>query len=185
MQFTRKRRHIYLLERSWHYYYVVQRVSWYPYHRWKTQAYSHHFRPCWILVTAAIFEWLILHDLKYEDELEDKKKCNWENFCYVAYNILYTLHIRNFSFPFFFSLWNVTIRAREPVFGCCNWCKHIIILTTMITGANRTQHMYQNLFKRIPIIWCTQSQNFFAPKIHDIAIVWKKHTHNMDIPLAE
>jgi hypothetical protein len=45
--------------------------------------------------------------------------------------------------------------------------------------------MYQNLLGLMPIIWWTQSQNLSAPKIHEMAIVWKKQLQSSGNPLAE
>lgn len=88
--------------------------------------------------------------------------------------------------------WTERDRKICPFFFLRNWTNIVTddeirnaILTAMITGANTTQQIYQKLFNRIPIIWCMQSQNFFAPNIQDIAIVWKKQTQRIDIPLAE
>lgn len=58
-------------------------------------------------------------------------------------------------------------------------------LTTMVAGAKKTQQKYQNRFGRTPIIWCTQSMNLSAPKIHEMAMVWKKQTQSKHIPDAE
>ena len=58
-------------------------------------------------------------------------------------------------------------------------------LTAIMIGANTNQQMYQNLLSLMPIIWCIQLQNFCVPNIQDIDIVWKKQTHNIEIPLTE
>jgi hypothetical protein len=55
----------------------------------------------------------------------------------------------------------------------------------MTAGAKYFQQRNQKRPGLLPVICSTQSQNLSAPKNQPMAIVWKKQTHNKDMPDAE
>ena len=58
------------------------------------------------------------------------------------------------------------------------------LLTAITTGAITPQVQIQYLWGWYPVIWATQSPNLLAPKIHPMAIVWKKQHQSIGIPEA-
>ena len=66
------------------------------------------------------------------------------------------------------------------------WMEWLILIlhTAMVTGAKNPQVQIQYLLGAYPVICLTQSPNLLAPKIHPMAMVWKKQHHNIGIPEA-
>ena len=54
----------------------------------------------------------------------------------------------------------------------------------MTSGATTAHVTVQYALGLYPVICSTQPANFLVPKIQPMAMVWKKHTHRMVMPLA-